>query len=195
MVDGISIYLVRGGGLNVRKILQILRQEPFGNEGLLSAAFLFSAVFWQIQTDASNIAKQWSEACSKAFQSFGMLKMWEEARLATASQGQQPSKQRSIKCGDTLQGMPQKYSRIRWDMGSWHCKNEYMRRVWEVFQGEGPQEQKEQDLLTRMPERLGFPLSDEKINGRVGKLRGAGNSINPWIAKEFIEAFMGGHPR
>lgn len=35
-----------------------------------------------------------------------------------------------------------------------------------------------------------FPLADG-LSGRVGQLRGYGNAINPWAAKEFIEAFEG----
>ena len=44
--------------------------------------------------------------------------------------------------------------------------------------------------LRRIPaEPALFPLAPG-IPGRVGILRGAGNAINPWIAAEFVKAFM-----
>ena len=37
-----------------------------------------------------------------------------------------------------------------------------------------------------MPERLGFPLCDEKVSSRTGFLRGAGNAIIPQVTSEFV---------
>ena len=34
-----------------------------------------------------------------------------------------------------------------------------------------------------------FPLA-HGVSGRVGLLRGYGNAINPWVAAEFVIAFM-----
>lgn len=42
----------------------------------------------------------------------------------------------------------------------------------------------------RREARSGFPLTAEKIEGRVMLLRGAGNAISPPLAAEFVKAFM-----
>lgn len=75
---------------------------------------------------------------------------------------------------------------------AWHlCKDGKARRI------PADAESLFQRIFNGLPEDMeplwfashGFPLAP-KIEGRVGLLKGYGNAINPWVAAEFIRAFM-----
>jgi len=46
----------------------------------------------------------------------------------------------------------------------------------------------------RIPTEPEFQPVAHGVSGRMGKLRGYGNAINPWVAAEFIQAFSGIYP-
>ena len=79
------------------------------------------------------------------------------------------------------------------------CRDGKYRRIPASADPAGSPESGILTLVDGLPEHLaqvwldcagGFPLTKAKVPGRVGLLRGAGNSIVPQVAAEFIRAYM-----